>query len=66
MENRIAEAEIKLSYVEELLDAINLTVFRQQQQIDNLQQEVRGLREQILLSQPPETRSPREEIPPHY
>lgn len=66
MENRIAEVEIKLSYVEELLDAMNLTVFRQQQQIDNLQQQMRSLREQISLSLPTETRNLREDIPPHY
>lgn len=66
MENRIAEIEIKLSDAEDLLDAVNLTVFRQQQQIDNLQQELRSLREQMLLSQPSETRSLREDIPPHY
>ncbi len=66
MENRIAEIEIKLSLVEDLLDAVNLTVFRQQQQIDQLQQEVRVLREQMLLLQPSETRNLREDIPPHY
>lgn len=66
MENRIAEIEIKLSYVEELLDAVNLTVFRQQQQIDHLQQEARSLREQMLLTQASEARSLREDIPPHY
>jgi len=66
MESRIAEVEIKLSFVEELLDAMNLAVFRQQQQIDNLRQEMRSLREQILLSTPAETSNVREEIPPHY
>lgn len=66
MENRIAELEIKLGLVEDLLDAVNLTVFRQQQQIDQLQQEARGLREQMLLMQPSESRSLRDDIPPHY
>lgn len=66
MENRIAELEIKLGLLEDLLDAVNLTVFRQQQQIDQLQQEARNLREQMLLMQPSETRSLRDEIPPHY
>lgn len=66
MENRIVEIEIKLSDAEDLLDAVNLTVFRQQQQIDHLQQELRSLREQMLLSQIEESRSLREDIPPHY
>lgn len=66
MENSVAELEIKLGLVEDLLDAVNLTVFRQQQQIDQLQQEARSLREQMLLMQPSENRSLRDDIPPHY
>jgi len=39
MESRLAEIEIKLSYSEDLLEELNRTVFRQQQQIEQLQQE---------------------------
>ena len=40
METRLTEIEIKLSFTEDLLDELNRTVFRQQQQIEQLQQEL--------------------------
>jgi SlyX protein len=64
-EQRITEVEIKLSYTEDLLDELNLTIYRQQQQIDALIQQVHSLRQQA-----PEgggaARSPQDELPPHY
>lgn len=66
MEARINELEVKLSFAEDLLEQLNLTVFRQQQQIEALQRELRALREQMLASLPAESRSLRDEIPPHY
>lgn len=66
MEARLAELEIKVSYSEDLLEQLNLTIYRQQQQIDLLMQEVRNLRQQIQSAQPVEFRSLQDEIPPHY
>lgn len=66
MESRLTEIEIKLSYTEDLVDELNRTVFRQQQQIDLLIGELRALREQVMHAQPAEQRSLRDEIPPHY
>ncbi len=66
MESRLTEIEIKLSYTEDLVDELNRTVFRQQQQIDMLIGELRALREQVMNAQPAEQRSLRDEIPPHY
>ncbi|MEO8157523.1 MAG: SlyX family protein [Betaproteobacteria bacterium] len=66
METRLAEIETKLSFSEELLEALNATVFRQQQQIDRLQQELRALREQVKSAIPAEPRNLRDETPPHY
>lgn len=66
MESRLTEIEIKISYTEDLVDELNRTVFRQQQQIDLLIAEVRALREQVQNVAPPEQRSLRDEIPPHY
>lgn len=66
MESRIAELEVKLSFAEDQLDALNRTVYRQQQQIDRLLLEVRNLREQQMAAMPAEARSLRDEIPPHY
>ena len=66
MESRLAEIETKLSFSEELLEALNSTVYRQQQQIDQLQQELRVLREQVRAALPAEPRNLRDETPPHY
>lgn len=66
MEPRLTDLEVKMTFAEDLLDQLNLTVFRQQQQIDKLQEEVRALRQQLVSSLPAETRNLRDEIPPHY
>jgi SlyX protein len=66
MESRVTELEIKLGFAESLLDEVNMTVFRQQQQIDLLQHEIRTLRQQMQAAIPAETRSLRDELPPHY
>jgi SlyX protein len=66
MESRLNELEAKISLAEDLLDALNRTVFRQQQQIDRLQQDIRDLRQQLQEAAPAESASPGHEIPPHY
>ncbi len=66
MESRLTDLETKISFAEELLEALNRTVYGQQQQIDRLQRELRALREQVQTSQPAETGDPRHEVPPHY
>ena len=65
-ERRIEDLEVKLAYAEDLLDTLNTTVFRQQQQIDLMQQQLRMLRQQFSDSLPGEPGSLRDEIPPHY
>lgn len=66
MDTRIDELEVKSAFAEDMLDALNATVYRQQQAIERLQREVRELREQIAAAAPAEGRSLRDEIPPHY
>lgn len=67
MESRLAEIEIKLSFSEDLLEELNRTVFRQQQQIEHLQQELRALRQQLQTDEgPAPPRDLGEETPPHY
>ena len=66
MEKRLTEIEIKLGYADGLLEELNRTVFRQQQQIDQLQQEMRALRQQLEVSMPAEQRNLTDEVPPHY
>lgn len=49
-----------------MLDALNRTVFQQQQTIDRLQEEVRALRQQLRESLPGDPGRTADEIPPHY
>jgi SlyX protein len=66
MEAKLDELEAKISLAEDLLDALNRTVYRQQQQIERLQQDVRVLRQQLQETAPDEAPGPGNEIPPHY
>jgi SlyX protein len=66
MESRLAEIEVKLSFSEDLLEELNRTVYRQQREIDQLQQELRALRQQVESAMPAEPRSLRDDTPPHY
>lgn len=66
MESRLTELEIKAAFSEDLLEELNRSVYRQQQQIEQLQQEVRLLRQQLLVAIPADQRDLRDEVPPHY
>ena len=66
MESRLAEIEAKLSFSEDLLEELNRTVVRQQQQIDQLQLEVRVLRQQLQAGHAAASYGPHDEMPPHY
>jgi len=64
---RLTELEIKASYADDLLEQLNMTIYRQQQQIDSLVQQLAQLREQSRsAAQDTATRNLRDELPPHY
>jgi len=63
---RLTELEIKASYAEDLLDQLNQTIFRQQQQIDTLLRELAEFRRQQPEDGQPMQRNLRDELPPHY
>lgn len=68
-EYRIAELEAKLSFAEDLIDSLNRTVYRQQEQLDLLQRQLRLLHEQMQTlrsEKEADPADPRQEIPPHY
>ena len=70
MDDRLTELEIRLSMMEDVVDELNRTVFRQQERIDLLQEQLRLVYRQIQAgntpSDSPEPRNLRDEIPPHY
>lgn len=64
---RLTELEIKSSYADDLLEQLNMTIYRQQQQIDSLIQQVAHLRQQSQnAGQEGSVRNLRDELPPHY
>jgi SlyX protein len=70
MESRLTDLEIKVAFQEDLIETLNLTVARQQQQLDLLQAQFRTLYQQVRASASnaltaAET-DPHHEIPPHY
>jgi len=66
MQERVNDIEVKVAFLEDLVDELNRTVFRQQQQIEVLVAQLATLREQVQGAAQPEFRSLRDEIPPHY
>jgi SlyX protein len=66
METRLIELEAKLSFAEDLIEALNQTVIRQQAQIDSIQHQLRLLHQQMQAAPSDESRNLRDDIPPHY
>ncbi len=64
---RLIEVESKLAFAEDLLETLNMTVFRQQREMERLQKQLVQLQEQLRsVSAPGPATSLRDEIPPHY
>ena len=68
VESIFSELEIRLGLAEDYLDTLNRTVFRQQEQIDLLQAQIRELARSVRSAESAEAeaRNPADEVPPHY
>ena len=64
-DQRLMALEIKASYSDDLLEQLNLLVYRQQLQIDALAQQLQQLPEAGSGGAAP-PRNLRDELPPHY
>jgi SlyX protein len=64
-DERITNLEIKLSFTEDLIEKLNETVYKQQQQIEFLYRELKAIKEQAS-STGGGGGSLKDEIPPHY
>jgi len=62
-EDRITNLEIKLSFTEDLIEKLNETIYKQQQQIEFLYRELKAIKEQASSGG---AGSLKDEIPPHY
>lgn len=65
-EDRITNLEIKISFMEDLIEQLNQTVYKQQQQIEFLYREIKSIKEQAGSGELSSTRNLKDEIPPHY
>ena len=73
MSDRMTELEIRFSLMEDLVEELNRTVFRQQEELGLLQAQLRHLYRQMQAGAEAEEavgaavpHSLRDEIPPHY
>lgn len=66
MEERVTGLEIHLTHLERTVQELNEVVFRQQQTIDRLEGELKGLREQITALAPSAVGPLEEEEPPPH
>lgn len=65
-EQRLTDLEIKTGLADDMLDQLNQTIFRQQQQIDALARELSLLRQQLPQDRNSGSQDLRDELPPHY
>jgi SlyX protein len=65
-DRRLTALEIKASFSEDLLDALNALLARQQQQIEQMAAQIALLRQQVAGQDAAPFRSLRDELPPHY
>jgi len=66
LEARITELEIKLGFMDDLVETLNDQMARQQQMIALLQRELLRVSDQVQDTGAPAFRSLRDELPPHY
>ena len=63
---RLSELEAKLALAEDLIEALNLAVFRQQEKLDQLQAQLRLVYARLDAVQTAQPASGGHEPPPHY
>lgn len=63
---RLEALEVKAAYAEDLLDQLNLALYRQHQRIEQLTAELSELRRQVPEGGGAAASSLRDELPPHY
>lgn len=66
MDARLEKIETQLALTEDLVDELNKSLYRQDKRIAELEAALLALREQVRTLAPPDSRTPAEEIPPHY
>ena len=67
-ENKLVELEEKISYLQNMLDELNMVIFRQGEKIEKLNNQIKETNEKLINRA--ETQSDQSEVvvdkPPHY
>lgn len=67
MDERLEQVETRIAYLEQANAELSATVFRQQQELDELRMRISDMRARIAASQAPATAwTAEQEKPPHY
>ncbi len=66
LDARITELEIKLGFMDDLVETLNDQMARQQRMIELLQRELLRVSDQVQDGGAPAFGSLRDELPPHY
>ncbi len=65
LEQRVEEMEVRISFQEDYIRQLDEVLQRQADLIDNLQSQIKALREQVSRD-PGQAATPDEEVPPHW
>ncbi len=65
-DQRFIDLEIKLSHHEQMLEDLSAVIFRQQQQLDALELQLKAVKDQIKSAKDGIEVGPADEKPPHY
>ncbi|MCB1910175.1 MAG: SlyX family protein [Rhodocyclaceae bacterium] len=65
-QERIDQLETRLMQVEDLLEALNLTVFRQQEQLARMVRQLTDLGARVTATTDIDSRGGAADVPPHY
>ena len=67
-DNKIIELEEKIAHIQHMLDDLNMVVFRQGKTIENLNNQIKELKEKMEILKSPQTIQEviNDDKPPHY
>ena len=67
-DNKIIALEEKIAHIQQMLDDLNMVVFRQGETIENLNNQIKGLKEKMEILKNPQSSQEviNDDKPPHY
>ena len=67
-DNKIIELEEKIAHIQHMLDDLNIVVFRQGETIENLNNQIKELKEKMEILKNPQSSQEviNDDKPPHY